>query len=87
MRAGQHPARGVSCPWCGVRAHQPCQVPSSGKASPVVHQQRMAAWAQLTAVCVTCQVEPTVPCHADGWALKDGAVHAARYAEAEVTAA
>jgi hypothetical protein len=87
MRAGQHPSRGVPCPWCQVRAHQPCQVPSSGKHPARVHQQRMAAWAQLTACCATCQVEPTVPCHLDGRELKDGAVHAARYAEAEVTAA
>lgn len=87
MRAGHHPARGIACPWCRVGAHKPCQVPSNGKQPNQVHQQRMGAWAQLVAVCTTCQVAPTVPCHADGQVLADNSVHASRYAEAEVTAA
>ncbi|MFJ2676353.1 hypothetical protein [Streptomyces sp. NPDC087525] len=81
-----HPARSVVCPWCRAGVQQPCVIPSSGKTGRI-HQQRMDAWAQLTACCTTCQVTPGVPCHLDGRVLKDGAVHAARHAEAEVTAA
>jgi hypothetical protein len=87
MRAGHHPARGIACPWCHVAAHKPCQVPSNGKQPNQVHQQRMAAWAQLVACCTTCQVTPEVPCHEDGRAFEDGRVHAARYGEAAVSAA
>ncbi|MFE9886830.1 hypothetical protein [Streptomyces scopuliridis] len=82
-----HPARGVVCPWCRASVQQPCVIPSSGKQPGRVHQQRMDAWAQLTACCTTCQVTPGVPCHTDGRALDNGRVHAARHAEAEVTAA
>ncbi|MFB6977734.1 zinc finger domain-containing protein [Streptomyces scopuliridis] len=82
-----HPARGVVCPWCRAGVQQPCVIPSSGKRPVQVHQQRIAAWAQLTACCTTCQVTPEVPCHEDGRALKDGSVHAARYAEADRSAA
>ncbi|MFJ2110561.1 hypothetical protein ACIOEX_01310 [Streptomyces sp. NPDC087850] len=61
-------------------------VPSSRRRTEQVHQQRMAAWAQLRACCPTCQVEPAMPCHLDGWPLENGAVHARRYEEAEVAA-
>jgi hypothetical protein len=44
-------------------------------------------WARTVACCPTCQVTPGVPCHRDGIALPDGAVHTARYQEAERTAA
>lgn len=87
MRAGQHPARAVACPWCGVRAHQPCRIPSSGRTGTRVHQQRIDARAQLVACCTTCQVTPTVPCHTGGRALEGGAVHPARLAEADRGAA
>ncbi|WP_329390126.1 zinc finger domain-containing protein [Streptomyces sp. NBC_01716] len=87
MRAGQDPARGTNCPWCQARAHQPCRIPSSGKTGAKVHQQRKDAWARLTACCTTCQVTPGVPCHRDGRELENGAVHAVRHTEAEVTAA
>lgn len=86
-RSSHHPARDLACPWCRAAASQPCQVPSTGKQPNQVHQQRMAAWAQLVACCATCQVAPTVPCHTDGRALPDGSVHAARYGEAAVSAA
>ncbi|MEU8829403.1 hypothetical protein [Streptomyces sp900116325] len=87
MRAGQHPARSLPCPWCHARPHQPCTVPSTGKRPAQVHQQRMAAWARTTACCPTCQVEPTTPCHTDGRVLVGDTVHARRYLEAEETAA
>lgn len=87
MRAGHHPARSVECPWCHAHAHQPCRIPSRATQPAALHQQRMAAWAQTTAVCTTCQVTPGTPCHLDGRALADGAVHAARYQEADRTAA
>ncbi|MFF1348468.1 hypothetical protein ACFVZJ_21235 [Streptomyces sp. NPDC058322] len=87
MRAGHHPARSLPCPWCHARAHQPCTVRSNGRQPNQVHQQRMAEWARTTACCPTCQVTPTVPCHAGGRELTDGAVHARRYLEAEETAA
>ncbi|MFE7899217.1 hypothetical protein ACFU3E_17140 [Streptomyces sp. NPDC057424] len=45
------------------------------------------AWARTVACCPTCQVTPGVPCHHDGIALPDGAVHPRRYQEAEETAA
>lgn len=87
MRAGQHPARAFPCPHCGAHAHQPCALRTTGKQLPQPHPQRMAAWAQTTACCTTCQVTPTVPCHHDGRALPGGTVHAERYTEAERTAA
>jgi hypothetical protein len=85
MRAAQHPARSLPCPWpaCHARAHQPCVIPVGGKRPKTLHQQRMAAWARTVACCPTCQVEPTIPCHTDGWALDDGRVHAERYTEAD----
>jgi hypothetical protein len=87
LRAGQHPARSLPCPWCQALPHKPCRIPAAHRDATQVHQQRMAAWARTVACCPTCQVTPTVPCHADGRALEDGAVHARRYEEAEATAA
>jgi hypothetical protein len=87
MRAGQHPARSVPCPWCRAHAHKPCRIPAVARDAQQVHQQRMAAWAQASACCPTCQVTPGVPCHTEGRALDDGRVHAARYDEADRTAA
>jgi hypothetical protein len=87
VRAGQPPARSVPCPHCGVAAHKPCQVPSSGRRMPELHPKRVAAWARATACCPHCQVAPATPCHLDGRELPDGQVHARRYLEAEATAA
>lgn len=87
VRAGQPPARSVPCPHCGVAAHKPCQVPSSKRRMNQLHPKRVHAWAQTTACCTTCQVTPTVPCHLDGRALPDGAVHPARETEAKEAAA
>lgn len=87
IRARQHPACAIACPWCHARPHQGCTTPSKRHAQKDPHQQRMAAWTQLIACCPTCQVTPEVPCHTNGMALPNGAVHAARYQEAEATAA
>ncbi|WP_443079068.1 zinc finger domain-containing protein [Streptomyces sp. NBC_01498] len=87
MRAGQHPARSTTCPWCHAGAHKPCVIRSSGTPSVNVHHSRKDAWARLTACCTTCQVAPGVPCHKDGRELDGGAVHAVRHSEAEATAA
>jgi len=87
MRAGQHPARALPCPHCGAAAHKPCRIPSRGVPMTDVHQQRKAARAQLVACCTTCQVEPTIPCHTDGRELAPWTVHAARYTEADRSAA
>lgn len=85
LRAGQHPARSVPCPHCGVGAHKPCEVPSNQRRMILPHPQRMSAWAELTACCPQCQVTPTVPCHEDG--RERATVHARRYEEAEQVAA
>lgn len=88
MRAKAHPARSVECPHCGAAAHKPCHLRTGSQrhlAEP--HPQRLSAWARNAACCTRCQVTPTVPCHLDGMALADGAVHAERYDEAERTAA
>ena len=87
IRARQHPACAIVCPWCAAHPHRPCTVPSKRREVPEPHQQRQAAWAQHIACCTTCQVTPGIPCHRDGQALPNGAVHAARYQEAEATAA
>lgn len=87
MRGGQHPARSHPCTHCGAHARQPCQLRTTGKPLPEVHQRRIATWAIAVACCPTCQVEPTTPCHINGWALNAGSVHPERYAEAERTAA
>lgn len=84
LRAGQHPARSVPCPWCGVGAHRPCQLASNQRRMTLPHPQRISAWAQLTARCPACQVEPAVPCHEDG--QERATVHARRYEEAEQVA-
>lgn len=83
LRAGQHPARSLPCPWCHAAAHKPCKVPSNQHVQEKPHWQRMAAWARTVACCPTCQVEPGIPCHTDGRALDDGRVHAERYTEAD----
>lgn len=85
MRAQQDPARAVSCPHCGVAAHRPCQLRTRNQLLTQPHPQRRSAWAQATACCPECQVEPTTPCHDEGRAR--GTVHARRYQEAEATAA
>ncbi|MEU1088904.1 hypothetical protein ABZ401_19075 [Streptomyces sp. NPDC005892] len=87
MRGGKDPARAFPCPRCGVAAHRPCRIPSRGVPLAQVHEQRVNHRAQTVACCPTCQVPPTVPCHADGRALKDGAVHPARHTEAKGEAA
>lgn len=85
MRASQHPARAVDCPHCGAKAHRPCVLRKTGRQLPQPHPQRVSAWAQITACCPDCQVEPTTPCHDEGRARTT--VHARRYQEAEATAA
>lgn len=83
LRAGQHPARSMPCPWCQALPHKPCRIPAAHRDASRVHQQRMALWARTVACCPTCQVTPTVPCHMDGRALENGAVHNERYTEAD----
>lgn len=85
MRAGQHPARSVPCPHCGVGQHKPCQVPSSKRVLNQPHPQRVSDWARTTACCPECQVESAVPCHDEGRARET--VHDRRYDEAKETAA
>lgn len=85
MRAGQHPARSVDCPHCHAHAHAPCVLRKSGRRLPQPHPQRINAWAQQTACCPACQVEPGVPCHDDGIARRG--VHARRHQEVEDTCA
>lgn len=86
LRATQHPARSVACPWCMAAEHRPCHSPSGKRRMVDPHPQRVSAWARMVACCPVCQVEPTVSCHRDGRELDNGSVHAQRYAEAEVTA-
>lgn len=85
LRAGQHPARSVPCPHCGAAAHKPCVLRKSGRRLPQPHPQRVTDWAEQTACCPECQVEPTIPCHDEGIARPT--VHARRYQEAEETCA
>ncbi|MFD8771371.1 hypothetical protein [Streptomyces sp. NPDC059916] len=85
MRAKAHPARSVPCPHCGAAAHKPCRLRTTGRLLPEPHPQRASAWAQTTACCPDCQVEPTAPCHDEGRARTS--VHNRRYQEAEATAA
>lgn len=54
---------------------------------PAQHLRALRAWARTVACCPTCQVTPGTPCHRSGIALPFGVVHAARYGEAERTAA
>ncbi|MCW7941633.1 hypothetical protein AAW14_06190 [Streptomyces hygroscopicus] len=85
LRATHHPARAVPCPHCGAAAHKPCRLRTTGRLLPQPHPQRVSAWAQLSACCPECQVEPGCPCHDEGRARST--VHARRYTEAEETAA
>lgn len=85
LRAKQHPARSVECPHCGAHAHRPCVLRKSGRILAQPHPQRVSAWAQQTACCPACQVEPATPCHDEGRARLT--VHTRRYEEAEATAA
>lgn len=85
LRAKQHPARSVSCPHCGAAAHRPCVLLTRNQVMTQPHPQRVSAWAQTTACCPECQVEPTTPCHEDGRVRLS--VHARRYQEAEGNAA
>ena len=85
MRAQQHPARSVPCPHCGVAAHKPCRLRTTGRELVQPHPQRVSDWAQTTACCPACQVEPTTPCHDEG--RERATVHNRRYTEAEETAA
>lgn len=85
LRAKQHPARCVPCPHCGAAAHRPCVLRTNHRVLPQPHPQRVSDWAQMSACCPECQVEPTVPCHEDGRARTT--VHDRRYQEAEATAA
>ncbi|WP_328632054.1 zinc finger domain-containing protein [Streptomyces sp. NBC_00356] len=85
MRAKQHPARSVPCPHCGVAAHKPCELRTTGRQMPQPHPQRVSDWAQTIACCPACQVTPETPCHDDG--RERATVHARRYQEAEATAA
>lgn len=87
VRAGQHPARAVPCPHCLAHAHRPCTSPSKRRVMAEPHPRRIAAWVTTIACCPFCQVEAGIPCHLDGWPLRDGGVHPARSAVAEVTAA
>ncbi|WP_406417971.1 hypothetical protein [Streptomyces sp. NBC_01614] len=84
MRANQDPARAVPCPHCHAPARRPCVLRKSGRHLPEPHPQRTSAWAQQTACCPACQVEPTIPCHDEGRARNT--VHARRLQEAEATA-
>lgn len=85
MRAGQHPARAVACPHCGVAAHKPCRLRTTGRVLTEPHPQRVSAWAQEFACCPGCQVEPKTPCHDEG--RERFTVHERRQQEAEATAA
>lgn len=85
MRAQQHPARSVPCPHCGAGAHKPCQLRTRNRLMTEPHPQRISAWAQSTACCPECQVEPGIQCHDEGRARFT--VHNRRYTEAEETAA
>ncbi|WP_318205349.1 hypothetical protein [Streptomyces sp. SCL15-4] len=80
-----HPARTVPCPHCTATAGKPCRLRTTGRHLPEPHPRRVSAWAQQTAVCPQCQVEPTVPCHDVGCARHT--VHHRRHQEAEATAA
>lgn len=78
---------GITCPHCHAGPDQRCHVLSRDKTLPQPHQQRLAVWAQTVACCTTCQSAPGARCHNDGIPLPPNTVHAARYTEAERTAA
>ena len=77
---------GVTCPHCGASIDQRCHLRTRDKTLPP-HQQRLATWAQTVACCPTCQSGPGTRCQIEGMPLPAGTVHAARYTEAERTAA
>lgn len=85
MRAKQHPARAVDCPHCKAIARRPCTTPSKRRQLEQPHPQRVSAWAQQSACCPECQVEPGIQCHDEGRARFT--VHNRRYTKAEETAA
>lgn len=87
LRVNHHPARSVECSHCGAHAHRPCTTRSKRRllTDAPVHPARVTSWARATAVCPTCQVEPGVQCHDQGWPQGDN--HPARQTEAEETAA
>lgn len=78
---------GITCPHCHAGPDQRCHVLSRDKTLPAPHQQRLAVWARTVACCTTCQSAPGDRCHTDGIPLPPATVHAARYTEAERTAA
>lgn len=78
---------GTSCPHCGAGPDQRCHLRTRNQTLPAPHQQRLAAWAQTVACCPTCQATPGQRCHTDGLPLAPNTIHAARYQEAEATAA
>jgi hypothetical protein len=78
---------GITCPHCTARPDQRCHLRTRDKTLPQPHPQRLALWAQTVACCPTCQAAPGQRCHLDGMPLPADAVHAARYQEAEATAA
>lgn len=78
---------GIACPHCGAGPDQKCHLRTRDKTLPAPHPQRLAKWAQTVACCPTCQATPGTRCHLDGTPLPPGTVHAARYQEAEATAA
>jgi hypothetical protein len=77
---------GITCPHCGAGPDQRCHLRTRDKTLPP-HPQRLAIWAQTVACCPTCQADPGTRCHVDGTPLPASTVHAARYQEAEATAA
>ncbi|UPZ27707.1 hypothetical protein MUK60_07645 [Streptomyces sp. LRE541] len=78
---------GITCPHCSAGPGQRCHLKTRDKTLAAPHPQRVALWARTVACCPTCQATPGKPCHLDGMPLPGDAVHAARYQEAEVTAA
>ncbi|MEU1443060.1 zinc finger domain-containing protein [Streptomyces mirabilis] len=54
---------------------------------PAQRLHELRTWARTVACCPTCQVTPGTPCHRNGIPLPFEVVHAARYQEAEATAA
>ncbi|MFG3660277.1 hypothetical protein [Streptomyces sp. NPDC047706] len=78
---------GITCPHCGAGPDQRCHLRTRDKTLPEPHPQRLATWAQTVACCPTCQATPGERCHLNGAPLPPATVHAARYQEAEATAA
>ena len=84
---GRRDVGGITCPHCGAGLDQKCHLRVRDKTLPAPHPQRLAKWAQTVACCPTCHAAPGTRCHLDGMPLPPGTVHAARYQEAEATAA